>query len=375
MAQSIIFAQRNAKDISGGRRKSLTGLEVDCVRWEVGDRSKEIVNVLRIIKRFSEKEVEIRKLLHEIFVKNVPNSDLFFIILDCLKKLGKIEGKRGKVRILKLEEGDLVKVKEIVKRRIARIKKIFVTPLEVSKFFQCPRRLWLEKIVLSKQFKEEKGKVWDGEVIHLAVKLFVSRLKRLSLEENLKRSAREAIKKFEGKTVEIKESDLVEFLKSLYGFFIEENFSEIYPEKFLESFKIGLDGTPDLICFRNDGSIVTIDIKAGKLGKDIKKEHLLQSIGEALLVENFFRREVSECVLVYYGSKILVKVEITERMKKEFLNLKRKIEETYRSQRVPPKSKLPNFRRRVCKGCHVRPACENLEKVMKLRIYRGNKGR
>lgn len=332
----------------------------------VEDKLKDINVIFKILRRKVGKEVKLDEILEEMLTKNVSSSDILFFLLQNLRRKGYLEGKKGIISIVKPIEDEETNLREEIRRRIERINKLFVTPLEVAKFYQCPRRFWLEKVVLSKQFKEKRGKVWDGEVIHLAVRLFVTRLEKMEVQRCIESAAEDALRKYEGKA-ELKKERLVDFLKKLSEFLTEEEFVKIFPEKVIESFRIGLSGSPDLIGIREDGSLVAIDIKAGGVGRRIKKEHLLQNIGESLLVENYFRRRVDECYLIYFGSDSLVRVRISKEMKDEFLRYKNLIAKFVSSRKIPPKSKLPNYKKRVCKGCHVKPACDNIESLRRFR--------
>jgi len=340
------------------------------VRIGIEDRTKDIEIILNFITKNSGREIKIEEALLYFLKKNVKSSDLFFIILKELQEMNLVEGKRGKVKIKKIGERSVDKVKRKVIRRIEKINKLFVTPLEVAKFFQCPRRLWLEKIVLSKQFKEKKGKIWDGEVIHYAVKIFVSNFgKERSLKKLVEKSARQAIQKYEDK-ITIGKKEIKKFLESVFNFFVKEKFEFVIAEKNIESLQTGINGSPDLIGIRENGDVVAIDIKAGEIKKGrIRKEHILQNIGESLLVEKFFRKKVSRCYLLYFKSNAAVRINIDEKLKREFLRYRRVILKYFKSNKIPPKSKLPNYRERVCKGCHVKPACDNIEIFKRFEMY------
>ncbi len=343
------------------------------MRFGVENKDKEINTTLNFLYRNSKKEIEIFDSLVKLLKKNVSSSDIFFITLKELQKRNLISGKKGKVKIFELDRKELEEIKKIVEKKVYSIKKFFFTPLEIAKFYQCPRRLWLEKVVLSKQFKERKGKVWDGEAIHYATRLFVTCItKETSLRKVTKDVAEKTISTFKDRITLSKESIRI-FLEKLFQFFSKENFVYVFAEKTLESFQLGLVGTPDLIGIRENGEVVSMDIKAGKIkGGRIKEEHLLQNVGESILVENFFRRKAKECYLIYFLSSSVAKIRINEDMKKSFLKYRKLIIKTLSSEKIPPKSKLPNFRKRVCKGCHVKPACDNIEfmrKFKKRKLY------
>jgi len=331
------------------------------MRIGLEEKDKEISLVFEILKKFEGKEVSLEELLLKCFKANVSSSDLIFLILQDLEKKGYCEGRKGRIKILKNLDEIEEKTKERVRERVKRVRKAFVTPLDVAKFYLCPRRLWLEKVIQAKQEKEEKGNVWDGEAVHYAVKLLVENLPQPDLEECVEKT----FKKYEGKLT-LKKEDLKKFLKNLLQFFEQENIKEVLSEKLIESVKNGIIGKPDLIAIK-DEEIFPIDIKLGKI-KKLRKEHLIQSFGEALLVESYFRKKVNKSYIIYFGSNAVLDVEVKEKQKKEFLKLKRSIGKMLKSNFIPRMSNLPNFRQRVCKGCHVRRTCEAIENYRRIRI-------
>jgi CRISPR-associated protein Cas4 len=324
-------------------------------------RDEDVYRIVEILNSYSNESVKIEDILKKMLVKDVGCSDLLFIILQELEKRGIIKGKKGKIRVeneIKDFESILKKVKFVARKN----RKLFVTPLEVSKFYQCPRRLFLEKIVLAKEVKEEKGKTWDGEAIHLALNIFIKNLMKAPVEKVVDYCVNAAMKKYEGK-ITITRELLRDFILRFYEVLKEEEFVNLFTEKTLLSFKVGLVGTPDIIGIK-DGEIIPIDIKLGRLSrKGIKEEHLLQSVGEAILVENFFRKKVSKSYIIFFESRSLVKIDVDEEMKKNFLKYKKEIELICKAGSIPEKGKIPNLEKRVCLGCHVRKSCENIENL------------
>ncbi len=330
-------------------------------------REKDIDIILNILNKFSGESIELNEVLIEMMKKKVISSDILFMILKKLKENGLLDGKRGYIELnKKIDKKMTEEIKKKIEDRLKKIKKVFVTPLEVAKFYQCPRRVWLEKIVLAKQFKEEVGKVWDGEVIHYSSYVLLSNFKKEDVEKIIENAVEKAFDKYAGKTT-LEKDELIEFLWDLYDFASKE-FDLVFPERKIESIKLGLIGTADAIGISEKRKVYSIDIKSGGIkGKRIKKEHLIQNIGEVILAENYFRTKVTICQLIYFKSKTVVKIDIDKRMKNEFLMLKRRLEKLTRTRNVPSKSRLYNYRKRVCKGCHVKMSCENIEKYRRLR--------
>lgn len=327
---------------------------------------REIYKIAEILNSNVGKEVELEDLLIQALMKGICSSDIIFLFLQKLEEMGYIKGKKGSLIVNKEIESEVVRnnFKNFFDK-ILKSKKLFVTPLEVAKFFQCPRRLFLEKIILAKQYKEEKGKTWDGEAVHFSINTFLKNLSKMQVEQLIKESAKRALKKF-GEKVTVSEEEIIDFLERFYELIKKEGFSYILIERKLESLKTGLVGTPDIVGIKKD-EVIPIDVKLGEVSrKGVKEEHLLQSIGESILAEEFFRKKVNFSYLVYFTSKSLVKVKVTNEMKKKFLYYKKGIEKMCRMGKIPGKGKLPNLERRVCMGCHVRPSCENIEMIKRI---------
>ncbi|MGC8812645.1 MAG: PD-(D/E)XK nuclease family protein [Candidatus Aenigmatarchaeota archaeon] len=327
-------------------------------------RDKDIYTIVEILNSCLNEEVKLEDILRKMLSKNVGSSDLLFLTLQELEKRKVVEGGEGRIKVKK-EIKDFESILKKIKFIASKNRKLFVTPLEVGKFYQCPRRLFLEKIVLAKEFKEERGKTWDGEVIHLALNVFIKNLMKRPVERVIDYCIDVAMKKYEGKST-INRENLKDFILRFYELLGEEEFTHLFTEKTLFSFKVGLVGTPDIIGVRN-GEIVPIDIKLGKLSrKGVKEEHMLQSVGEAILIEEFFREKVNKSYLIFFESRSLVKINIDEEIKKMFLKYKKDIEMICKTGSVPEKGRVPNLERRVCLGCHVKKSCENIENLRRI---------
>jgi CRISPR/Cas system-associated exonuclease Cas4 (RecB family) len=316
--------------------------------------------IFDILKQNEGKELKIDDLLKICLSNGITSSDYLFLVLQELSSRKVIESSKGIVKIGNIPQEAIESAKEKVIERVRRIRKIFITPLEIAKFYQCPRRLWLEKITLSKQEKEKVGKVWDGEAVHLAVKLMIDNMQN-EKDENflISKAAEEALKKYEG-MVQIEKKVLEDFLIKFLELIKEENFVSVYSERTLESLREGIIGSVDVIGFK-ENEIVPIEIKYAAFKGRIKKEHLLQAIGESVLVSNYFRKEVKYSYIVYFQTNSLVKIDLNENLLRQFFKLKKQMQRFYSTGRIPPKSRLPNYVKRVCQGCHVKRACDNIE--------------
>jgi CRISPR/Cas system-associated exonuclease Cas4 (RecB family) len=321
---------------------------------------RELLKTMNILRKVEESELS--SILVSLLENNVTSSDILFMILEELERRGIISGRGGKIKFVREIGDELINnQKNKILRKIRGMSKIFVTPLEVSKFYLCPRRLWLEKVVLAKQEKEERGRVWDGEAVHFAAKLLFDQFPEHNPQEIVNR----VFEKYEDRITLTKEK-ILRFVKNLANFIEEEGLEKIFPEKTLVSLRIGLVGTPDAIAIKED-EIFPIDIKLGKVRK-LRREHMLQSVGEALLIQNFFRKKVNKGCLIYFDSDSLFYVSFKPELKRLFLNYRRLIERTFSSPFIPRKGNIPNLRRRVCQGCHVRRVCEQMESLMKKRF-------
>jgi CRISPR/Cas system-associated exonuclease Cas4 (RecB family) len=364
--------QENVKDITSWveRKRSLNGQnsclesiklkKVDLMRFGVEFEESTFDKISNLIKQLEGKELKIEDLLKLSIENEIISTDYLFLILQELSSKKVIESSKGIVKVGSIQNEDLNNIKNKIIERVNKMKKIFVTPLEIAKFYQCPRRLWLEKIVLSKQEKEKVGKVWDGEAVHLAIKLMIENMQK-EKDENflILKASEEALKKYEG-MVQIEKKALEDFLKKFLDLIKEENFISIYSERTMESLREGIIGSVDVIGFK-ESEIVPIEIKYASFKGRMKKEHLLQAVGESILVSNYFRKEVKYSFIVYFQTNSLVKIEIDENLLRQFFKLKRQMQKFYSLGRIPPKSNLPNYTKRVCQGCHVKKACDNIE--------------
>ena len=334
------------------------------MRTEIEIDNRDIVKIVKTINNHSNQEILIYDLLLELLNKKVPSSDYLFIILSKLQEKRIVNGKHDYLFIKEgIKENFLKYLKKELAREIFRKRGIFVTPLEIGKFYQCPRRFYLEKVVLSRQFKKEYGGVWDGEVLHLAVKTFIENISEKDVDKSINTIARMSMEKYKNKTT-ITEKSVADFLIKLHELIKDENFNFLISERTLLSIKRGLMGTPDIIAKNEKGEFVPIDIKLGRIDKmGIKKEHILQNVGEALLIEDFFRKKIDRTYLIYFQANSAIKVDLTDKMKKEFMLLKKELERVSTKKIIPPTSRLENAEARVCKGCHVEPACHNIEKL------------
>ncbi len=330
------------------------------MRTKIKVNLEEINRIIKIINKHLNEDVLIKDLLIELLEEKVSSSDYLFLLLSKLQKMRLVEGRRGILEIRGVIDNKVSHTLiEKINRELPKTK-IFVTPLEVAKFYQCPRRFYLEKIVLSKQFKKERGKVWDGEVLHLAVQMFINKLVKKDVDELITIIPRITLEKYAGKTT-ITERAIGNFLMKLLMLIGDEKFNFLVPERTLLSIKSGLMGTPDVIARNEVGEFIPIDIKLGRIDrKRIKKEHMLQNTGEAILVEDFLRTKVDRSYLIYFQAGSVVQTRLTKNIKKEFISFKRKLERVSMKKIIPPMSKLPNARARVCRGCHVKPSCDNI---------------
>lgn len=337
------------------------------MRFSVEFDEESFKKTVEILKKFIGKEVKLFEIEKEFIKENVISTDYLFIILQHLNIKGIVEANRGIIKIKEEIKDEIIEeAKILVKRKFSYNSKSFLTPLEIAKFFQCPRRLWLEKIVLAKQEKEKIGKVWDGEALHLSIKNFVENFGKK--EENIlvRESVEYGLKRFEG-LVQIKGEEMESMLRRFWEEIKKENFDFIVPERTIISIKLGMIGSIDLIGFK-ENEVYPIEIKHASYRGRIKKEHLIQSIGEALLLDSYFRTNIKQSYIFYSQTNNLVKIEISKKDVENFMRLVSKIFKIYSSKKIPPKSKLPNYKERVCKGCHVRQACENIERIIRRKI-------
>jgi len=59
-------------------------------------------------------------------------------------------------------------------------------------------------------------------------------------------------------------------------------------------------------------------------------------------------------------------MKLTDGKKKEFISFKKELERVSRKKIIPEMSKLPHVTTRVCRGCHVKPVCDKIEKLSRM---------
>lgn len=325
------------------------------MKTELKNIERDLEITFNILKNYRGRESNVNEILFELFKNNAYSSDFFYMILSELKKRNLINSQKDIVEIKDYDEKVESEIKEFIVKNTKNKKRLILTPLDVAKFYLCQRRLWLEKIVLSREEKEEKGKNWDGEALHLASKLAIQ-------TKNVKESVEKSLKEFENKLQTLNKESLENFLEKILEFFSGEEFKVVVPEREIISLKFNMDSIIDIVAIRK-GEVLTFDIKYGKVNKELREEHIIQSVGEAISANSFFRSRPKESYIIYYESDKIVKIDIGKREIGNFLRLLKSIKKTYSSPLIPPMSNLPNFRKRVCAGCHVRKACDLIEFV------------
>ncbi|MEM5811171.1 MAG: hypothetical protein QXG91_00260 [Candidatus Aenigmatarchaeota archaeon] len=324
------------------------------MRFGINNLEKLVDQTFSFIKSLKGKTVNVEETLIEMFKNNFITSDIFFIFLGELKKRNLLESQKNIVTFKEFADTDLEKIKSFIIKKTMKEKKIFITPWDIAKFYICPRRVWLEKVVLSREYKKEKGVNWDGEALHLAIK-------EALLGKNVEEAIEIALKQYEGKIVKLKKEEMLNFISKILELVKSDNFKYFCPEREILSLQYKIFGIPDIAIIDKDNVASIIEIKYGSISTEIRKEHLIQLTGESIICSSFFRKKPAYAYLVYYKANKIVKVEITKREIKNFLLLNKKILSTFSKRSIPPMSRIPNFRNIVCPHCHVKKACDQIE--------------
>jgi len=327
------------------------------VNKEILEKSVEIID---FVGKKSIDDLLLDFLLNKIYV-----TDILFFLLQKLSDDNKISSSFNIIEKNELLSEDYKKelISYLQNKIEKNSRKIFFTPLEISKFYQCQRRFFLEKFVHTQQRKSEKS--YEGEVFHKSVRNFVKNYDKYfhNVEYLSSMVAESVLKEYEGK-VEINKEKVLEVLYLTFNFIRKENFKYIIPEPTLISLKYGLVGSPDLLGILQNNEIVPIEIKTGT--KKIKKGLKIQLVGEAFVIESCLRREVNKVLLLSLSNKKIFKLKIDEEDKNFIKLLLSKMKKSLLLAKIPPMSNLPNFRKTVCPYCHVKETCDFIEETFKI---------
>ncbi|MEM5831921.1 MAG: Dna2/Cas4 domain-containing protein [Candidatus Aenigmatarchaeota archaeon] len=309
-----------------------------------------------------------KKTIDDIILNFLNNeiyiTDILFLLLQKLSKDEKISSINNEIhKSEKFSKEYINELLEYLKKRVENLsRKVFLTPLEISKFFQCQRRFFLEKVTHSKQKKSEKS--FEGEVLHKSICNFIKNYNRYidNLETLITLVSEDVLKEYRGKT-KMNKDEITKVLFSLNNLLKKLNLRYVFSEPFLISIKHGVVGTPDMIVITKDGKILPIEIKTNV--KKIKKGLKIQLAGEVFVVESFFRREINEVILLSLNNRKMYRIRIGEEDKRMVQNLLRSVKKVLAYGRIPQMSNLPNFRKVVCPYCHVKEVCDFIEEIRK----------
>lgn len=318
------------------------------------------INILDFVGRKSIDEIILDFLNNEIYT-----SDILFLLLQKLSEDERIISNRNEIEKQSLFQSEYKKeLFDFLKNRTERLtRKIFLTSLEISKFFQCQRRFFLEKIVRSRQKKTEKS--YEGEIFHKSISNFIKNYTKYAHNTELLASlvVEKVLNEYRGK-IKREKSEIMKVLYSIDNLIRHFNFKFIISEPVLISIKYGIVGTPDIIAITQKNEILPIEIKTNV--KRIKMGLKVQLIGEVFVAENFFRREINETILLSLSNRKIFRIKITDEDKKLIHQLLRSVKKLFISKRIPPLSNMPNFRKTVCPYCHVKEVCDFIEETTKI---------
>jgi len=310
-----------------------------------------------------EKEKTLDEILVELLSRKVHTSDILFILLQKLSKEGYIFSDVNKIRKEKnIEEEKKKEILNYLKNRVESIvkNKIFFSSLDISKFSQCPRRFFLEKVVKSQQKKTRSS--FEGEVFHKASYLLIKNYNKIPLEQLISQVSEGVLSEFKDK-VKVEKSAILSSLGFLDEFIRRHRFRFLISEPKIISIKSGLIASPDLIGI-SENEIIPIDLKMGSLR--VKEALKIQLLSEVVVVENFFKKEVNSAMIVSLLKRKVFRLEISQEEKQKVYAIKRQIERSLLNNKIFPISNLPNFRRLICPFCHVKDICDEIEKAKKI---------
>jgi CRISPR/Cas system-associated exonuclease Cas4 (RecB family) len=310
-----------------------------------------------------EKEKNLDEILVELLLRKVYTSDILFILLQKLSKEGYIFSDVNKIRKEKnIEEEKKKEILNYLKNKVENIvkNKIFFSSLDISKFSQCPRRFFLEKVVKSQQKKTQSS--FEGEVFHRASYLLIKNYNKIPLEQLISQVSERVLNEFKGK-VKVEKNAILSSLGFLDEFIRKYKFKFLISEPKIISIKNGLIASPDLIGI-SENEIIPIDLKMGSLR--VKEALKIQLLSEVVVVESFFKKEVNSAMIISLLKRKVFKLKINQEEKQKVYVIKKQIERSLLSNKIFPISNLPNFRKLICPFCHVKDICDEIEKTKKI---------
>ena len=310
-----------------------------------------------------EEEKNLDEILVELLLRKVYTSDILFILLQKLSKEGYIFSDVNKIRKEKnIEEEKKKEILNYLKNKVENVvkNKIFFSSLDISKFSQCPRRFFLEKVVKSQQKKTQSS--FEGEVFHRASYLLIKNYNKIPLEQLISQVSERVLNEFKDK-VKIEKNAILSSLGFLDEFIRKYKFKFLVSEPKIISIKNGLIASPDLIGI-SENEIIPIDLKMGSLR--VKEALKIQLLSEVVVVESFFKKEVNSAMIVSLLKRKVFKLKINQEEKQKVYVIKKQIERSLLSNKIFPISNLPNFRKLICPFCHVKDICDEIEKTKKI---------
>jgi len=272
--------------------------------------------------------------------------------------------------------------------------KIPVTLL--SAYLYCPRKLFLEKVLLLKEPPKESSvmgsirhKVYDNInkneeeiVISIKKKESLEKLQELYKKKYLQ-TLRKAIKESENKLKEIN-INMLEAYKKLSIFILEEssmraanifNFIEannlfgdelwqrltpkILSELSIESEELKLKGIIDQVHVY-DNEYVPFELKTGSTPHDgVWQSHRIQIAAYSMLLQEKFNKDVKEGFVVYLDSKQKRHIAINQFMKHEIRQIVNKVISLLESKELPDFCNNEN----KCRKCGLQSTCYNEDEV------------
>jgi CRISPR/Cas system-associated exonuclease Cas4 (RecB family) len=327
---------------------------------EVDERIfQEILDIVCSI----EKEKNLDEILIELLLRKVYTSDILFILLQKLSKEGYIFSHVNKIRKEKnIEEEKKKEILNYLKNKVENIvkNKIFFSSLDISKFSQCSRRFFLEKVVKSQQKKTQSS--FEGEVFHRASYLLIKNYNKIPLEQLISQVSERVLNEFKDK-VKVEKNTILSSLGFLDEFIRKHKFKFLISEPKIISIKNGLIASPDLIGI-SENEIIPIDLKMGSLR--VKEALKIQLLSEVVVVESFFKKEVNSAMIISLLKRKVFKLKINQEEKQKVYVIKKQIERSLLSNKIFPISNLPNFRKLICPFCHVKDICDEIEKTKRI---------
>lgn len=118
---------------------------------------------------------------------------------------------------------------------------------------------------------------------------------------------------------------------------LDIEYNEALLDKYIENETLNICGIVDLALLCND-EVIPVEFKFIEAKKKPSYSHVLQLYGYGLLLSKEYNKEFKRAIIIYSNNMKLFKIEITQKIKDDFLKTLKAIEKVERNNILPNSS-------------------------------------